>query len=351
MKRFLLTATILAAGIVCAAPGHRVVGSGIGGNSPYATDAYPGFDGLDDLPKPERREKSWFLHVARDTPAEQFAYAKELAENNDFKKACKMCDALVREWPASPEAPQAQLMYAMLLAKSLEDYDEAFEQLDYLLDFYPRDCAYAELVEYQYKLANLMVREKKTFLGMSFTSTRILRQHYEMIVRRAPGARYVPEAMLKIADLREQDQQYEEAVLVYAALMSRFPSSPEARVAAYLQAKARMWLVRRLAYNLPRCKDTASYLQMTLKRLPDHPQAEEMKTWLDELKVYMAEDAYVRAKFYDSRQRTSHAAAAAYERFLEEYPDSAHAEEVSRRLDELRGAGAEAAPKKKGENE
>ena len=351
MKRFLFTATILAAGIVCAAPGHRVVGSGIGGNSPYATDAYPGFDGLDDLPKPERREKSWFLHVARDTPIEQFAYAKELAENNDFKKACKMCDALVREWPASPEAPQAQLMYAMLLAKSLEDYDEAFEQLDYLLDFYPRDCAYAELVEYQYKLANLMVREKKTFLGMSFTSTRILRQHYEMIVRRAPGAKYVPEAMLKIADLREQDQQYEEAVLVYAALMSRFPSSPEARVAAYLQAKARMWLVRRLAYNLPRCKDTASYLQMTLKRLPDHPQAEEMKTWLDELKVYMAEDAYVRAKFYDSRQRTSHAAAAAYERFLEEYPDSTHAEEVSRRLDELRGAGVEAASKKKGENE
>ena len=351
MKRFLFTATILAAGIVCAAPGHRVVGSGIGGNSPYATDAYPGFDGLDDLPKPERREKSWFLHVARDTPAEQFAYAKELAENNDFKKACKMCDALVREWPASPEAPQAQLMYAMLLAKSLEDYDEAFEQLDYLLDFYPRACAYAELVEYQYKLANLMVREKKTFLGMSFTSTRVLRQHYEMIVRRAPGAKYVPEAMLKIADLREQDQQYEEAVLVYAALMSRFPSSPEARVAAYLQAKARMWLVRRLAYNLPRCKDTASYLQLTLQRLPDHPQAEEMKAWLDELKAYMAEDAYVRAKFYDSRQRTSHAAAASYERFLEEYPDSAHAEEVSRRLDELRGARAEADPKKKGENE
>ena len=352
MKRFLFWATILAAGIVCAAPGHRVAGSGVGGNSPYATDAYPGFDGLDDLPKPERREKSWFLHVARDTPAEQFAYAKELAENNDFKKACKMCDALVREWPASPEAPQAQLMYAMLLAKSLEDYDEAFEQLDYLLDFYPRACAYAELVEYQYKLANLMVREKKTFLGMSFTSTRILRQHYEMIVRRAPGAKYVPEAMLKIADLREQDQQYEEAVLVYAALMSRFPSTPEARVAAYLQAKARMWLVRRLAYNLPRCKDTASYLQMTLKRLPDHPQAEEMKTWLDELKAYMAEDAYVRAKFYDSRQRTPHAAAASYERFLEEYPDSAHAEEVSRRLDELRGAAAEAAPKKKkGEND
>ncbi len=353
MKRSLLAAMVLVAGAVCAAPGHRVAGSGLGGNSPYATDAYPGFDGLDDLPKPERREKAWFswwLSVARPTPAEQFAYAKELAEANDFKQACKMCDALVREWPASKEAPQAQLMFAMLLAKSMQEYDEAYEQLGYLLDFYPRSCAYAELVEYQYKLVNLMLREKRTFLGMSFTSTRVMRQRYEMVVRRAPGAKYVPEAMLKIADLREQDQQYEEAVLVYASLMSRFPGSPEADAAAYLQAKARMWLVRRLAYNLPRCKDTASYLNLTLKRMPDHANAEEMKGWLDELRTYMAEDAYVRAKFYDSRQRTSHAAAASYERFLEEYPESVHAEEVSRRLDELRGVSG-AAQDAKGKEE
>ena len=351
MKKFLMWAAVMSASALCAAPGQRIAGSGFGGNSPYATDAYPGFDGLDELPKPERREKSWFLHVARETPAEQFAYAKELAEKDDFKKACKMCDALVREWPASAEAPQAQLMFAMLLAKSLEEYDEAFDQIGYLLDFYPRSCAYEELVEYQYKLVNLMLREKKTFLGMSFTSTRVMRQHYEMIVRRAPGASYVPEAMLKIADLREQDKQYEEAVLVYAALISRFPNSPEARTAAYLQAKARMWLVRRLAYNLPRCRDTAGYLKQTLKRLPDHPQAEEMKTWLDELKNYMAEDAYVRAKFYDSRQRTKHAAIASYERFLEEYPDSAYVEAVSRRIDELKGMKPATDDEQKGEKE
>ena len=351
MKKFLMWVAALAASVLCAAPGQRIAGSGFGGNSPYATDAYPGFDGLDDLPKPERREKSWFLHVERETPAEQFAYAKELAENDEIKKACKMCDALVREWPASAEAPQAQLMFAMLLAKSLEEYDEAFEQIGYLLDFYPRSCAYEELVEYQYKLVNLMLREKKTFLGMSFTSTRVMRQHYEMVVRRAPGASYVPEAMLKIADLREQDQQYEEAVLVYAALISRFPNSTEANTAAYLQAKARMWLVRRLAYNLPRCRDTAGYLKQTLKRLPDHPQAEEMKTWLDELKNYMAEDAYVRAKFYDSRQRTKHAAIASYERFLEEYPDSEYVEMVSRRIDELKGVNPTMEDEQKGEKE
>ena len=65
----------------------------------------------------------------------------------------------------------------------------------------------------------------------------------------------------------------------------------------------------------------------------------------------MAEDAFKRAKFYDTRQRTPHAATAAYERFLEEYPDSSHAEYVSRRLDEIRSLGQApaAAPEKKGE--
>ena len=112
-----------------------------------------------------------------------------------------------------------------------------------------------------------------------------------------------------------------------------------------------MWLVRRLAYNLPRCKDTAGYLKQTLKRLPDHPQADEMKTWLDELTAYMAEDAYVRAKFYDTRQRTAHAAIASYEQFLAEYPDSKHAETVSRRIDELRGVKPVEDAEKKGEKE
>ena len=318
-----------------AASHSRVAGSGMGGNSPYATDAYPGFDGLDDLPKPEKKETSWFLHVSRDTPAEQFAYAQQMEAEGSLRAARRGYDALVREWPASPEAPKAQLALVMIWAKKYMDYDEAFEALEYMLDFYPRDCDYQELVAYGYQLANLMVREKKTFLGFSFTSTRLCRQHYESIVRRAPGAPYVPEAMLKIGDLREQESQYEEAVQVYATLASKFPFAPEARVATYLEAKARMWLCRRLAYNNPRCKDTANYLAMALKRFPDLDQADEIREWREELLAHLAEDAYAQAKFYDSKQRTRHAALSAWENYLQEYPNSPHADEARARIEAL----------------
>ena len=318
-----------------AAPPSRVAGSGVGSNSPYATDAYPGFDDLDTLPKPEKKETSWFLHVSRDNPADQLAYARQMEEEDSLRAARRGYDALVREWPASPEAPKAQLALAMVWAKKYKDYDEAFEALEYMLDFYPRDCDYLELVEYEYQLVNLMIKEKKTFLGFSFTSTRLCRQHYESIVRRAPGASYVPEAMLKIGDLREQEDQYEEAAQVYATLVSKFPLTPEARVATYLEAKARMWLCRRLSYNRPRCKDTLNYLAMAMKRVPDLDQLDELKTWQSELSQQLSEDAYAQAKFYDTKQRTRHAALSAWERFLKEYPDSPHAEEARARIEAL----------------
>ena len=174
------------------------------------------------------------------------------------------------------------------------------------------------------------------YCRQSSTTYSQLRQGYERIVRRAPGADYVPEAMLKIADLRERDIDYEEAVKVYAALRNLHPGTTEARIALYREAKARMWLVRRLAYNLPRCKDTESYLKLALRRDPSHPNTEEMREWLKELREYIAEDAWTRAKFYDSRQRTRHAAIASYEKFLSEYPDSSHADEARARIETLK---------------
>ena len=62
-----------------------------------------------------------------------------------------------------------------------------------------------------------------------------------------------------------------------------------------------------------------------------------MAGWLDELEKYLEKDAYERAKFYDTRQRTRHAAIASWERFLQDHPASPHVEEVNRRLDELKG--------------
>lgn len=343
MKVVVAAAAAAAMFSAVAAP-HRVTGSGLGGYSQWATDHYPGFEGLDDLPVPEKKEKGWLTEwfgiggPDGATSREQLAIAEKAEADGEYKAAVKAYDALVREWPASEEAPEAQRRMAAILETNLCEYVDAYEEYAYLLDFYPKDCPYAKVVETQYKIVNLLYDTRRVFMGLSFTGNRELRQSYERIVRRAPGAAYIPEAMLKIADLREQDSDYEDAIKVYSTLRSRYPGTEEARQAACREAKARMWLVRRLAYNLPRCKDTENYLKLALRKDPSHPNAEEMRAWLAELSDYMAEDAWVRAKFYDTKQRTSHATVASYERFLSEHPDSSHADEARARIAELKNA-------------
>ena len=109
-----------------AAPPRNVAGSTFAANSPYATDAYPGFDGLDETKRPEKKDKSWFNWVDRATPAEQYALAEELEAASSFRKARRACDALVREWPASPEAPRAQFRMVKIYVHE-KDYDDALE--------------------------------------------------------------------------------------------------------------------------------------------------------------------------------------------------------------------------------
>jgi TolA-binding protein len=342
VKAIVASTIAMVATLPSVATPQRVAGSGYGGYSQWATDHYPGFEGLDNLPVPEKKEKGWlteWLGIGAPkgaSPAEQLDVARKLEAEGEYKSAVKAYDALVREWPASVEAPEAQYRLAFVFETNLGEYGDAFEEYSYLLDFYPKSCAYAKIVEAQYKIVNLLHDTRRMFLGMSFTGNRELRQNYERIVRRAPGAAYVPEAMLKIADLREQDTDFEEAIKVYSTLRSRHPGTVEARRALYLEAKARMWLVRRLAYNLPRCKDTEGYLKLALRNDPSHPNAEEMRKWLSELSDYLAEDAWVRAKFYDTKQRTRHAAVAAYGKFLEEFPDSPHADEARARIAALK---------------
>ena len=114
-----------------AAPPHNVAGSTFAANSPYATDAYPGFDGLDETKRPEKKDKSWFNWVDRDTPSEQYSLAQSLEAEGKLRKARRACDALVQQWPAASEAPLAQLRMAKIYAQQ-EDYDSAVRKVKLL---------------------------------------------------------------------------------------------------------------------------------------------------------------------------------------------------------------------------
>ena len=308
-----------------------------------ATAAHPGFDSEDELLKPSRKEPRWFGWIngpKKDTAAEQFKYAASLEAEESWKAAKKAYDALVREWPTSPEAPKAQKAIADICLGKLLDPEAAFAEYRYLLDFYSAQCNYDEIVELMYKTAELMRDEGKTVLFFRFDNTVDVRRAYEAVVLRAPGAKFAPQAMLTIASLREDEDKQDTAATVYENLRSMYPNSSEAAVALYREAKARMVVLRRCEYNRERVRETIGFFTYAIEsgKLSSE-EAGEVAQLRAEARALLEDEAYKAAKFYDSRTRTRRSAMSAYQRFLDEYPTSDRAPEVRRRLFELQEEG------------
>ena len=339
LRRYLPAAVALALAVPVAMADTPIPGAGPGGGARYATDAYPGFDSEAEITSPERKEPRWFAFINgpnRENAADQYAYCQGLVADGDFSKARKQLDALVREWPTSPEAPKAQQELAELWLTKLDDCEEAFAEYRYLLDFYSLNCDYAAMADRLYEVAGVMKREGKAVMFVRFANTVDVRRAFEACVLHAPGAKWVPEAMLTIASLREDEQKYGEAIKVYENLRNLHPNSDEAKTAIAREAEARMNVLELCEYNSARVRDTIDFLKLALRSCrPD--DAERINVLLGEVMAHLEREAYQSAKFYDSPTRTKRSAVNAYEKFLKEYPEGLHAEAVRARILELKG--------------
>ena len=308
-------------------------------NARYATDAYPGFDCEEDDVKPERKEPRWFSFITGphcENAADQFAYCQELVKEEKWSKACRELDALVRNWPTAPEAWRAQRQMADIRLEKLGDTEDAFADYRYLLDFYSLQCDYAATADKLHDVAGILKLEGKEVMFVRFANTVDVRRAYETCVLRAPGASWVPDAMLVIAALREDEGKYTEAVKVYENLRNLYPESEEAKTAVAREAAVRMIVLNDHGYNRARALDTVDFMKMALLSCrPDDVAA--IRGHLDAALGLLEDEAYRGACFYDSTTRTKRSAINAYEQFLRDYPQSGHADEIRSRIEKLKG--------------
>ncbi len=341
-SRNLVSAALAAAFVAGTAPAQDLPTPGAGAGPQtavrYATDAYPGFDNEKNIVAPERKAPRWFAFIFgpnRENAKDQLAYCVELIREGDYSKARRQLDALVREWPTSHEAPKAQRALAELCLSRLGQTEDAFREYRYLLDFYSMQTDYDKVTEKLYDVAKQLKVEGKEVCFIRFENVVDVRRAYEACVLHAPGAKWVPEAMLTIGELREKEGEYAKAVQVYENLRNLYPDSDEAKISFLSEAHARFVLLNDHAYNYERAKDTRGFLAVALESCRESDK-DELKQMLASVDAQMEADAYRGAAFYDSKTRTKRSAVNAYERFLAQYPNGAHAEEVRARLAELK---------------
>jgi len=333
---FLLGAALA---LVSAPAVEQQPGVGPGPGARYATDAYPGFDNVDEAFKPEKKTPRWFPWITgpkMTNATEQFAWCQQCEKEQSWRAARKGYDALVREWPTSPEAPKAQQRLAEIWLGQYLDYEEAFAEYRYLLDFYSLECDFDAIAKKMFQTAELMRQEGKTVMFFRFKNTADVRRAYESLVLRSAGADFVCGAMLTIALLREDEEQLEKAVVVYENLRNLYPGTDEARMALYREAGVRMKLIDAHGYNRARTRDTIAFLKMAQREDLTAEMRTDVDKWLADAENLLADEAWNSAKFYDSATRTTRSAINAYERFIQDYPNSPHVEDALKRLEKLK---------------
>ena len=336
MRRSLLfaLAAVMPAFSYAVSPGGRTFDTG----ARYATDAYPGFDQFEENTSPQKKEPKWLSWITGpkcDSAAEQLEYCEKLISEQLWSKAVAELDALVRQWHSSSQAPRAQQLLAEVLEKNIDDSEEAFKEYRYLIDFYSLQIDYNAAADSMYRLACKLRIEGKTIVFFRFKNTVDVRRAFEACVLRAPGAEWAAQAMLIIAELREEEGRYTEAIKVYENLRNIRGDCSEAKQALVREAEARMKVLSKFGYNRERVTDTLSFLESASLRCDADGRA-KISTYLSDVREVLEEEAFQSAKFYDSRMRTKRSAIAAYEEFLSKYPAGKYSSVVRSRLEELK---------------
>lgn len=336
-RRFLALAAlaaVLGAGAATPGPGTH-----------YASDAYPGFDDVSKILPQEKKSPSvfWWRKAKCTDPASQLALADKYVAEGSYGAAATQLNALVAEWPSTDEAALAQSRLAELLLEKTGDFGQAYEEYKYLADFYSSRYDYDKAVAGMYAAACKMREEGKRIVFFRFSNSVDVRRAFEDAVRHASGADFAPDAMVAIAELREEEGELPEAIAVYKTIRNRYPASGVVNKVLIREVKLRMKLFREHGYNRARALETLSFIDMAVKKMRLSQAkgalkvADVFEKCREEVAKALEDEAYKAAVFYDSRTRTHRSAVNAYENFLRSYPASEYAEDVRRRLEVLKG--------------
>jgi len=284
----------------------------------------------------DRKRPSLWRRPRKDTPAEQLAYAAEVLERGHRRAAAGQYRALVHQWHDRPEAVTAQFRYARLLEEAGE-LRKAFDEYQYLVQFFPGRFPYDEILERQFAIANHMMRTRQLglfFFGGFHTPERALTM-FRRIVANAPSWEHAAEAQYRIGWIHEEKKQYEDAVRAYGVVLHRYPKSAFVDLAGFRQVLCLQELAQRSPRDELACRRALSACSSYLARYAqDREHTQRAREVLAELKQRLGGMYYATALFYD-RMGRAQAAVIAYKDFTLKFPNDDRIRRALRRIDAL----------------
>ena len=176
--------------------------------------------------------------------SEQLHKAQALETEGDLSKAIGAYRALLKGFPESGAAPQAQFKIAEL-NEQLGEPERAFTAYGKYLSNYPRGKEFDTVVERQFGIGKEFLEgaRRKLFGMKTFPSMQRAQKMFEEIVKNAPYSKQAPLAQFNIGMSLEKQGDYPEAIAAYQSAVDKYPNDDVAADAQYQIGYVQMHLI------------------------------------------------------------------------------------------------------------
>lgn len=272
----------------------------------------------------------------KDTPLEQLEVSKVLFDRKLYPAAIKEFNKLVKHYPRSREAADAQY-YIGMSQEALGNYPEAFKAYQVVIDKYPFSERAAEIVEKQFDMAvNLMegkysqTKWTQVVSGSDYQVIEIFRQ----VIKNAPYGKHAAEAQYKIGLYLKEKHLYEEARDEFEKTINDYPKSDWAKAAKYQIALTDSIRGKDIQRDQQTTSSAVSEFKEFIDEHPDTELSQKAKEHMAALREKEAENNFLIAEFY-IKQKNYKAAKVYFNDIINDYNDTVWAKKALEMIQKL----------------
>jgi outer membrane protein assembly factor BamD len=268
---------------------------------------------------------------------EQLDVAEQAFAKEDFNTALHAAHRILRVWPLSDYAPDAEYLIGRCLETTGKD-EAAFKAYQNIIEKYPRSSRYDEVLWRQYEIANRFLGGQWFWLWgcIPYPSMDQTAEMFDKVVNNGPYSNVAPHAQLRIGAAREKQKNYPDAVKAYATAADRYYNQPTiASDALFREGVSYVRQAAKAEYDQNTAVEAIATFTDFITLYPHDrrvPQAEKAIAWL---KAEQVRGNFEIAQFYE-KSRKWNGALVYYNEVLQLDPNSRYAASARQRIEVLK---------------
>ena len=278
-------------------------------------------------------------YAAKETPTAQMDWAVDFFESGDHNRACREFIRLVKNYPRSELAPEAQYL-AGISFELLGRTGNAFDAYKKLIEIYPFSARFRDAIEREFLIAEaFFAGTKLQIIGpIKVPSLDKAIEIYQHVVDHAPYGDYGDRSQMRLGESFIREKRFEEANRAFQKVVDDYPTSPLAEKAKFNVAFCARQLSLKASYDQSATDEAIGWFEKFISGNPESelvPQAKESLKQLHEIK---AEGLARIADFYEKQGRPA-SAAVYYREITRKYSETTRGARAVAKLKEFEAKG------------